>query len=105
MLLTRPDIDHLPGTRRFRAGSGNIGCEIVDVGKGTLLLAVAIDIVVSSLQQAVDKDADHVPVRIGDVLPWPIDIVGPDDHVLETVHLAQNRRRPFHSSPPPTPCQ
>src|SRR5260221_4016542 len=78
------------------AGGGEINrfgddCgDVVDVGKGPLLFSVPEDGHGLLLQNLIHKDPDHVAVAVGDVLPFPVDVVRAEYNIIQAEHLMGN---------------
>ena len=68
--------------------------DVVDVAEGARLRAVAEDRHRLALQDLVHEDADDVAVAVADVLARAVDVVRPEDHVVEAEHLAAGARAP-----------
>ena len=73
-----------------RAGNvdaaGDQGRDVVDVRERPRLQAVAEDRHRLTGHHLVHEDPDHVPVRVGEVLQLAVDVVRPEDRVVEAEH-------------------
>ena len=61
---------------------------VVDVAERARLRAVAEDRHRLALQDLIHEDADDVAVAVADVLPLAVDVVRPEDDVVEPEHRA-----------------
>src|ERR1700676_501110 len=84
--LIRTYVEYLVARLRYERGSGYCGSHIRDVGKCPSLRPVAEDRHCLALQRLVYEDPDYVPIRIRDVLPLAIQVVGSEDRVVQTKH-------------------
>ena len=66
---------------------GDQRCDIVDVGEGALLFAVAEDGHWLAFEKLVHEDADDVAIAVGDVLALAVDVVRAEDRVSKVEHV------------------
>ena len=77
------DVEHFVLRTRLPAGPGDHRRHVRDVTERARLRAVAEHGKRTAFERAPHEDADHVPVRVGDVLTLAVDIVRTEDGVLE----------------------
>ena len=80
------DVEHLVPCPRLVDRRGHHRRHVVDVAERARLRAVAEDGHRLPLQDLVHEDADDVAVAIADVLARTVDVVRPEDHVVEPEH-------------------
>ena len=81
-----PDVEDLVRRGGDVDRVGDHGCDVVDVRERSRLQAVAEDRHRPAAQELVQEDPDHVPVRVGEVLELAVDVVRPEDRVVEAEH-------------------
>ena len=92
----RSDVEHaaVRTIDRYRAHDGIN--DVTHVAERSFLLAVAEDGHRFGLQNLIHEDPDDVAVAIADVLELAIHVMGSEDHVIETEHLACARKIEFY---------
>ena len=80
------DVEHLVRGFRDVDRARDQRRDVVDVGERPRLQAVAEDRHRPAAQQLVHEDPDHVAVRVRDVLQLAVDVVRPEDRVVEAEH-------------------
>src|SRR3954468_13806173 len=83
------DIENLVARGREIDGLRDDRRDIIDVGKGALLLSVAEDSHGLAFEELVHEDANDVAVTIGDVLQFAINVVRTEDDVIQPEHVVR----------------
>jgi hypothetical protein len=83
------NVDDLVAGRRKLDGAGQVRRDIVDIAEGPALGAVAEDGQRAATENLVHEDAENVAIGVAEVLVLAIDVVGPEDDVVQTEHLVR----------------
>src|ERR1700730_3735330 len=83
----RADVENLIAGRGHIHGGSDNRSHIVDMGEGTLLLAVPKDGHGLAFHKLVHEDAHNIAVTIANVLPLAIYVVGAENHIVEPKHF------------------
>ena len=93
----RSDVEDLVVGIGALNGFGDDGRDVINVAECPGLEAVTEDGELLALHDLVHENADHIAIRVADVLAFSVDIVGPENHVVEPEHFVRALQIQFDS--------